>query len=198
MPYTEEELENVDFYKEFVENLRNNYLNELLLYAAEDDLGISKHGNDEPFRDENGVLYSFEDMFTGYGMEDTISTFVDERIQNDVDSPNTQEVLNAQHSYSEAKYPQYTQGSLLDSIIDRNITELAESTFLIELPEGLANGDIVTNDDASDYRKWLIDDGQKRLFADLGSFFSSEYAFVQSVVVLQAIIDSIPSGDIVE
>jgi len=46
MPYTVEELENVDFYKEFVENLRNNYLNELLLYAAEDDLGISKHGNE--------------------------------------------------------------------------------------------------------------------------------------------------------
>ena len=60
MPYTKQELENVDFYTEFVDKLRDRYLNKFIKFSQKS----------YPFRDENGVLYSFEDILTGTGMED--------------------------------------------------------------------------------------------------------------------------------
>ena len=58
MPYTRVELENVEFYQEFVGNLRNSYLNKISNNVA------------NFFRDEAGALISFEDVFTGLGLED--------------------------------------------------------------------------------------------------------------------------------
>ena len=57
MPYTTGELENVDFYQEFVQQLRTKYLNSMEAVSEND------------FRKDN-VLYSFEDIFTGLGIED--------------------------------------------------------------------------------------------------------------------------------
>ena len=58
MPYTKEELSNVNFYNDFIDKLRVNYLSELVSRAK------------NLFRNEEGVLYSFEDITTSLGIED--------------------------------------------------------------------------------------------------------------------------------
>ena len=57
MPYTKDELVKVDFYQEFIQELRTKYLTNMV------DL------SEVNFR-KDGVLYSFEDIFTGLGIED--------------------------------------------------------------------------------------------------------------------------------
>ena len=57
MPYTREELVNINFYNEFIDRLRIEYLNKLVNSARNN------------FRDENGILYSYEDIETRLGIE---------------------------------------------------------------------------------------------------------------------------------
>ena len=57
MPYTNQELENVDFYKEFVDQKKIDYLDRIAKHAL------------KFFRRENGTLVSFEDIDTGLGLE---------------------------------------------------------------------------------------------------------------------------------
>ena len=59
MPYTKEQLKNVDFYQDFVTELQTEYLDRVEELKQED------------FR-RNGVLYSFEDITTRLGIEDGI------------------------------------------------------------------------------------------------------------------------------
>ena len=49
---------NVGFYNDFIDKLRGNYLSELVSRAK------------NLFRNEEGVLYSFEDITTSLGIED--------------------------------------------------------------------------------------------------------------------------------
>ena len=58
MPYTKEELSNIGFYNEFIDKLRSTYISKLVNRAL------------NFFRDNNDVLYSFEDITTGMGIED--------------------------------------------------------------------------------------------------------------------------------
>ena len=60
MPYTKTELESgtVEFYDEFINKLRRTYLNKLAGHAT------------SSFRDKFDVLYSYEDINTGDGIED--------------------------------------------------------------------------------------------------------------------------------
>ena len=60
MPYTKEELSNVEFYNNFIDKLRSEYLSQLVNRAL------------NFFRDENNVLYSFEDISTSLGIEDAV------------------------------------------------------------------------------------------------------------------------------
>ena len=60
MPYTKSELGTVRFYQDFVSDLRNKYLDE------------TKEFLNSKFR-KNGILYSFENIFTGLGIEDAIT-----------------------------------------------------------------------------------------------------------------------------
>ena len=60
MPYTKSELETVRFYRDFVSDLRNKYF------------GETKKFLNSKFR-KNGILYSFEDIHTGLGLEDSIT-----------------------------------------------------------------------------------------------------------------------------
>ena len=50
MPYTKQELENVDFYQDFINRLRQSYLDNM------------EELSETNFR-KDGVLYSFEDIF---------------------------------------------------------------------------------------------------------------------------------------
>ena len=60
MPYKKEELSNVGFYNNFIDKLRSKYLSELVSHIK------------NLFRNEEGVLYSFEDITTRLGIEDTV------------------------------------------------------------------------------------------------------------------------------
>ena len=58
MPYTKDELQEVDFYREFIDKKRYDYLDRISKSAL------------NGFRKEDGVLVSFEDIQTGNGLED--------------------------------------------------------------------------------------------------------------------------------
>ena len=60
MPYTKNEIENLDFYTDFRDGLRYEYLNKM---SASAEIN---------FRDENNILYSYEDIFTTLGSETII------------------------------------------------------------------------------------------------------------------------------
>ena len=100
-------------------------------------------------------------------------------------------------SMSDNQYPVYVSDSLLEKTVDRNITELADSQFADVLPEGVENGDVVTNDDFDDKSTFLILNNQKRLFDDIGIFYA-EYDVSQLKTIPVSTLDSIPTGEVVE
>ena len=179
MPFTKEQLKNVDFYQDFVTELQRKYLDRV------DEL------KQESFR-RNGVLYSFEDIISTNGLED--STLGQDTIYNGVIGDGD---IKNMLSMSDNQYPVYVSDSLLEKTIDRNITELAQSEFADVLPEGVENGDVVTNDDFDDKSTFLILNNQKRLFDDIGIFYA-EYDVSQLKTIPASTLDSIPTGEVVE
>ena len=186
MPFTKEQLKNVDFYQDFVTELQRKYLNRV------------EELKEQNFR-RNDTLYSFEDIISTNGLED--STLGQDTIYNNsLDEKDIENML----SKSDMRYPVYVSNSLLERTIDRNITELAQSEFADRLPRyGLTtkrrieNGDIVTSDDFEDKSIYLILNNQKRLFDDIGIFYA-EYDVSKLKTVPVEILDSIPSGEVVE
>ena len=63
MPYTTDELKDVPFYQNFVTKLRSKYLQSL-----------KNSDNSETTFRKNGILYSFEDIFTALGIENVKTT----------------------------------------------------------------------------------------------------------------------------
>ena len=182
MPYTTGELENVDFYQEFVQQLRTKYLNSMEALSEND------------FRKDN-VLYSFEDIFTGLGIEDvditnSFYTFLYSGVNND----KREKQLTVNNTLQKV----YIKTNNLENIIDRNITELAESTFARELPEGIGNGDVVKNDVANDNRKWFIENNQKRIFLHMASFFGNGHLLIDLKTASMSSLNNIPNGDPIE
>jgi len=186
MPFTKEQLKNVDFYQDFVTELQRKYLNRV------------EELKEQNFR-RNDVLYSFEDIISTNGLED--STLGQDTIYNNT---LTDTDIENMKSKSDSSYPVYVSNNLLEKTIDRNITELAQSEFADRLPRyGLTtkrrieNGDIVTSDDFEDKSIYLILNNQKRLFDDIGIFYA-EYDVSKLKTVPVEILDSIPSGEVVE
>ena len=182
MPYTTGELENVDFYQEFVQQLRTKYLNSMEAVSEND------------FRKDN-VLYSFEDIFTGLGIEDvditnSFYTFLYSGVNND----KREKQLTVNNTLQKV----YIKTNNLENIIDRNITELAESTFARELPDGIGNGDVVKNDVANDNRKWFIENNQKRIFLHMASFYGNGHLLIDLKTTSMSSLNNIPNGDPLE
>ena len=182
MPYTTGELENVDFYQEFVQQLRTKYLNSMEALSEKD------------FRKDN-VLYSFEDIFTGLGIEDvdvnnSLYTFLYSGVNNDK--------REKQLTVANTSQKRYIKTNNLENIIDRNITELAESTFARELPAGIGNGDVVKNDVANDNRKWFIENNQKRIFLHMASFYGNGHLLIDLKTASMTSLNNIPNGDPLE
>ena len=182
MPYTTGELENVDFYQEFVQQLRTKYLNSMEAVSEND------------FRKDN-VLYSFEDIFTGLGIEDvditnSFYTFLYSGVNND----KREKQLTVNNTLQKV----YIKTNNLENIIDRNITELAESTFARELPAGIGNGDVVKNDVAKDNRKWFIENNQKRIFLHMASFYGNGHLLIDLKTTSMSSLNNIPNGDPLE
>ena len=182
MPYTTGELENVDFYQEFIQRLRTKYLASMQTLSEND------------FRKDN-VLYSFEDIFTGLGIEDvdvnnSFYTFLYSGVNND----KREKQLTVNNTLQKV----YIKTNNLENIIDRNITELAESTFARELPAGIGNGDVVKNDVANDNRKWFIENNQKRIFLHMASFFGNGHLLIDLKTASMSSLNNIPNGDPIE
>ena len=184
MPYTKTELEsgNVEFYDKFVNKLRTTYLNRLAGHAT------------SSFRDKFNVLYSYEDINTGDGIED-VNIDVPTSLYNGL---MTKEQQKAQLVTSKNEVPLYTQGILLDKIIDRTFSELKDIIFADELPGGIQNGDLLSSTDPSDSRKWVVENNQRRLFADVSSIISSGFDFADFKVFDLKIIKQIPEGELVD
>ena len=103
MPYTKQELQDVDFYQDFVNELRNRYLEQIQEYT---DRPV-------PFSDENIDLYLFEDIITGMGIEDAQVT--QDSIYKTYLTPETQKFST---SVQTSKYSIYDKTELLEKTID--------------------------------------------------------------------------------
>jgi hypothetical protein len=179
MPYTKEQLESVDFYQDFVKDLQTDYL------------GRVEELKEDDFR-RNGVLYSFEDIISTNGLEDS-EIGQDTIYFNRIDETDISKMISS----SETQYPQYVSTSLLEQTIDRTLSELSTSEFADTLPEGVVDGDIVTNDNFEDKRVYLIENNQKKPFNDIGIFYA-EYFIPNVKTITESELDAIPEGEEVQ
>ena len=198
MPYTKKELSDVGFYNSFIDKLRSNYLSELVSRAK------------NLFRNEEGVLYSFEDITTRLGIEDGIfrdnsdySTLAAElnraEIEGITEYTDFKDLIEKESCSIQTDVIKETvKDKTSDNLIDRTISELLQTEIANPLPEGLQNGDTITSDNPNDNRKWLIDGNQKRPFPDLQSFYAigAEWRNVKTRSI--DIINSIPEGEPVD
>jgi len=198
MPYTKEELSNVDFYNDFIDKLRGTYISKLVSRAK------------NLFRDDNDVLYSFEDISTSLGIEDAVFNENPEysTLQTELNRTNIEElgysdfkdlIEKESCSVQERTLTQMRKDQNSDKLVDRLFSELIQLEVSNPLPEGLENGDTLTSDNPDDVRKWLIDGNQKRPFPDLQSFYaigSAEWRKVKTRSL--EVIDSIPDGEPVD
>ena len=177
MPYTKEELQNVDFYTEFVSKLRTSYLEDLQEYA---EIG---------FRN-NGILYSFEDIISSNGVENVDVT--NSSLYYDYLTKEQQDLAKTSNTQS---YPRYIKNNSLEKIVDRSISELATESFATVLPGGSENGNVITNDDPENYDRWLIENNQKRKFVDLAIYYGQDYVLDILVTLTDGEIATIPDGE---
>jgi len=198
MPYTKEELSNVDFYNDFIDKLRGTYISKLVSRAK------------NLFRDNNDVLYSFEDISTSLGIEDAVFNENPEysTLQTELNRTNIEElgysdfkdlIEKESCSVQERTLTQMRKDQNSDKLVDRLFSELLQIEIADPLPEGLENGDTLTSDNPDDVRKWLIDGNQKRPFPDLQSFYAIGSAEWRKVKTRSLdVIDSIPEGEPVD
>ena len=142
MPYTKEELSNVNFYNDFIDKLRGNYLSELVSRAK------------NLFRNEEGVLYSFEDITTSLGIEDaTINNNPEySTLETELNKTNIQElgyddfkdlIEKESCSVQTRVLTQTRKDQNSDKLVDRLFSELIEVDIADPLPDGLENGDTI-------------------------------------------------------
>lgn len=214
MPYTIDELQTLDFYVGYRNNLRAQHIDKLVSYAL------------NKFRDSNNVLYSFEaierdpELGIGMGIENSnllrqsngpyaeLSQYLSkvELIAAGIIDEDEIEFLDDFEFFvkdsSKSKqlrnsYPEYDRGTL-NSVVDRSFSELITLATAERLPEGISNGDILTRKDATDYRKWLIDGNQKRIFASGAAFYGENFNYTSIKSVTDVVLDKIPPGEPVE
>jgi len=198
MPYTKKELDNVGFYNSFIDKLRSEYLSDLVSRAK------------NLFRNEEGVLYSFEDITTGLGIENGI--FRDNSDYSTLDTALNRAEIEGITEYTDFKdliekescsiqtdvIKERVKSSNSDNLVDRKFSEILQIEIADPLPEGLENGDTMTSDNPEDNRKWLIDGNQKRPFPDLQSFYAIGATWKDVKTRTLEIIDSIPEGEPVD
>jgi|TARA_B100001964_G_scaffold33402_1_gene35367 hypothetical protein len=183
MPYTRDELKTVEFYQEFIQELRTKYLTNM------------ENLSEVNFR-KDGVLYSFEDIITGLGIEDVN---VDDSLYSFLyDGVTGSDKRQNQFTVNNLSQRKYIKNSNLEKIIDRSISELSDSQFAQTLPEGIVNGDVVTNEITTDFTKWLIENNQKRIFPDEATFYGAggDYTRLKNLTVNE--LNQIPDGEPVD
>jgi len=211
MPYTTSELENIDFYQEFIQQLRTKYLASMEALSKKD------------FR-KNGVLYSFEDIFTGLGIEDvnvnnSLYKFLYEvdysmyttlqmlAAKNDPDivlDPEIRDKRKKQFTVANKKLFQNIKTAKLEKILDRIISELIIISYELSLNDAkdindiqIKNGDIITYKIQNNLTVWLVEDNKKRKFIDKTSFFTSVHSTKIIKILTIDNINRIIDGDII-
>ena len=139
MPYSKAELDydttEIGFYREFVDRLRNEYLDKM------------RASSNKSFRKKVGdvnILQSFEDIFESLGIEevDVIGTIYSFLLEEDYSMYTQEEILDAKNDPNTTLVPEVTdkrlsqwtknyerlpllkKGRILDKVIDRVIEEL--------------------------------------------------------------------------
>ena len=197
MPYTKEELANVEFYNTFINKLRSTYISRLIARAK------------DKFRDENNVFYSFEDIDSTLGIEDVqlinnpnYSTLETELNRTEIEPLGYQAFQDLIYGESASVQSDSMKKTIKDdnstNLINRVITELVVEGVADPLPEGLENGDTLTTDDPNDTRKWLIEGNQKKPFPDLQSFYATGGDWTRVKTRTKDIINEIPDGEPVD
>ena len=96
------------------------------------------------------------------------------------------------------KYPESTKTTNLENMIDRSISELSKAEFAERLPDGISNGDVITNEFADDTRKWLIQNNQKRIFPDLATFYGTVTDWGSVKTLSMSELNTLPDGEPVD
>ena len=200
MPYTKQELDNVDFYQDFKKDLRNRYKDEMKKVVLPSSIGWTNSRKD-------GVLYSFEHYLDRTGIE---SANVGHNEFHDFlegeDEEGEFDAREGQYSKTEKLYPRYSHGKLLNRVIDREISELLPPTAVgSSLPDRVKNGDRVAVATAFDagiagdnVDVWLIEDDKKRKYETKFAFFTSPYSKSTIKLISQSDIDSIVDGETIQ
>lgn len=203
MPYTKEELGTIGYYTDYIDTLRSKYISKLVDHAK------------KLFRSDEGVLYSFEnitrdeELGIGLGIEDavvinnpdysTLETELNRTILEPIGYLDFQTLFEKESSSVQRDkpfVPKKDQSS--EQLVDRSISKLLNIDRLDSYPGDLKEGDLITTTNPTDPRKWLLDNGQKRPFLDLQSFYaySTDWALVKERK--EEVIDEIPEGDPVD
>ena len=94
-------------------------------------------------------------------------------------------------------YPEYDR-EILNSVVNRQFEELITLSITENLSTGIQNGDVLTRTDALDFRKWLVNGNQKRIFASTASFYGENFNYSDIKAVSDRVLDDIPDGEPVE
>ena len=182
MPYSKSELGNIEFYKTFIDRLRFGYLKEVKEFA---EIGFRK----------NNILYSFEDIINGLGIDYAPLGDNNDNLYLGYMTNDQKEISK---TVNKENYPIYIKSSTLEKVVDRTFSELDTSEFADTLPDSIVEGDVITNEDPEDFRRWLLETNQKRLFPDLAIYYGRGYLLSEIKTLPQREIDSIPDGEEVE
>ena len=184
MPYTKEQLEEGKslFYNSFRDDIRAEYLNRL------------SGSSENDFRTEDDVLLSYERIGRPREGIETIN-FDDQDIAPIYEDFLLREQVDLSRSRQQSNLPIYNGGSLLNNVLDRDITELLELVVSEDLPENVEEGDVVTNEDPTDSTRFLIQDGLKRRFRNLGEFYGRGFTLSNLRSIPQPELDKIVNGE---
>ncbi len=235
MPYTSEELRDVDFYSEFLDKRERVYLERVtksayqgfkredgtrvLFQALEDD----QLGFEDANLETAGLYSTFVSALSNNAgnqllniLNAEFNAFMSDtsNLMNFSANMNPQQIgAPTQYNQSDVptyirelaqgkpyytQLPEYIKTTNLEKIIDRSISELSETRFAETLPDGIENGDVITNEFADDYRKWLIQNNQKRIFPDLATFYGTVTDWNTVKTLTMAQLRTIPNGEPVD
>ena len=184
MPYTKEQLEEgkILFYNSFRDDIRAEYLNRL------------SGSSENDFRTEENILLSYERI--GQPLEGIETINFDEQITNSIyEDFLLPEQVDLSKSTQNINLPIYHGGDLLNNIVNRDISELFTVTVSAGLPEDVEDGDVVTNFDPFDTTRFLIEDGLKRRFRNLGEYYGRGLTLADLKSISDADLESIADGE---
>ena len=235
MPYTSEELRDVDFYSEFLDKREKVYLERVtksayqgfkredgtrvLFQALEDD----QLGFEDANLETAGLYSTFVSALSNNAGNQLLNILNAEFNAFMSDTSNLQgfsanmnpQQIGAPTQYNQSdvptyirelaqgkpyytQLPEYIKTTNLEKIVDRSISELSETRFAETLPDGIEKGDVITNEFADDYRKWLIQNNQKRIFPDLATFYGTVTDWNTVKTLTMAQLRTIPNGEPVD